>query len=84
MLEQMEKYVQSVVPDGMPQRKREPLHDELLCHLLDRYEFYREIGFDDEEAHKKRFMTWAKTKRQRTISETSLTSCILKKHGGRF
>ncbi len=53
MLEQMEKYVQSVVPDGMPQRKREPLHDELLCHLLDRYEFYREIGFDDEESTQK-------------------------------
>ena len=46
MLEQMEKYVQFVLPDGMPQRKREPLHDEFLCHLLDRYEFYREIGFD--------------------------------------
>ena len=53
MLEQMEKYVQSVLPDGMPQRKREPLHDELLCHLLDRYEFYREIGFDDEESTQK-------------------------------
>ena len=24
MLEQMEKYVQSVVPDSMPQRKRDP------------------------------------------------------------
>ena len=53
MLEQMEKYVQSVLPDGMPQRKREPLHDELFCHLLDRYEFYREIGFDDEESTQK-------------------------------
>lgn len=53
MLEQMEKYVQSVLPDGIPQRKREPLHDELLCHLLDRYEFYREIGFDDEESTQK-------------------------------
>lgn len=53
MLQQMENYVRSVLPAGMPQRKREPLHDELLCHLLDRYEFYREIGFDDEESTQK-------------------------------
>ena len=63
MLEQMEKYVQSVLPDGMPQRKREPLHDELLCHLLDRYEFYRgKSGLTTKKARKKRFTTWAKTK----------------------
>lgn len=53
MLEQMENYVRSVLPAGMPQRKREPLHDELICHLLDRYEFYREIGFNDEESTQK-------------------------------
>lgn len=53
MLEQMENYVRSVLPAGMPQRKREPLHDELICPLLDRYEFYREIGFDDEESTRK-------------------------------
>lgn len=53
MLEQMENYVRSVLPAGMPQRKRIPLHDELICHLLDRYEFYREIGFNDEESTQK-------------------------------
>lgn len=53
MLEQMENYVRSVLPAGLPQRKRIPLHDELLCHLLDRYEFYREIGFNDEESTQK-------------------------------
>lgn len=53
MLEEINAYIQSVLPAKLPASKRQSLHDELFSHISDRYEFYREIGFDDEQSTKK-------------------------------
>ena len=53
MLEEINAYIQSVLPAKLPASKRQALYDELFSHISDRYEFYREIGFDDEQSTKK-------------------------------
>lgn len=53
MNDKIKSYIQSVLPVNLSDAKRQALYDELCCHILDRYEFYKEIGFSDEESTQK-------------------------------
>lgn len=53
MNDKIKSYIQSVLPVNLSDAKRKALYDELCCHILDRYEFYKEIGFSDEESTQK-------------------------------
>lgn len=53
MNDKIKSYIQSVLPVNLSNAKRQALYDELCCHILDRYEFYKEIGFNDEESTQK-------------------------------
>ena len=47
------EFINSFLPDNIPKRKRQQLYDEMEGHLLDRADFYTEIGYDRETALRK-------------------------------
>ncbi len=47
------EFIGSFIPDNIPKKKRQQLYDEMECHILDRADFYTEIGYDRETALKK-------------------------------
>ena len=47
------EFIDSFIPDNIPKKKRQQLYDEMECHILDRADFYTEIGYDRETALKK-------------------------------
>ncbi len=46
-------FINSFLPDNIPKKKRQQLYDEMECHILDRADFYIEIGYDEETSLKK-------------------------------
>ncbi len=49
----LDRFIDSFLPDNIPKKKRQQLYDEIECHILDRADFYIEIGYDEEAALKK-------------------------------
>lgn len=47
------EFINSFLPDNISKKKRQQLYDEMECHILDRADFYIEIGYDEETALKK-------------------------------
>ncbi len=47
------EFISSFLPKNIPSKKRQQLYDEMECHILDRADFYIEIGYDEETALKK-------------------------------
>lgn len=43
-------YVNSLVPLNIPKRKRKDIREELLSHIFDRIDYYKEIGYDTDSA----------------------------------
>lgn len=43
-------YVNSLVPSNIPKRKQQNIREELLSHIFDRIDYYREIGYDTDSA----------------------------------
>lgn len=46
-------FINSFLPENIPKKKRQQLYDEMESHLLDKADFYKEIGYDEEAALKK-------------------------------
>lgn len=44
------EFINSFLPDNISKKKRQQLYDEMECHILDRADFYIEIGYDEETA----------------------------------
>ncbi len=44
------EFINSFLPDNISKKKRQQLYDEIECHILDRADFYIEIGYDKETA----------------------------------
>ncbi len=44
------EFINSFLPDNISKKKRQQLYDEIECHILDRADFYIEIGYDEETA----------------------------------
>lgn len=49
----IKEYIDSVVPQNISLKKRKKLCDELLCHILDKIDFYKEIGYSEEQSTEK-------------------------------
>ncbi len=47
------EFINSFLPDNISKKKRQQLYEEMECHILDRADFYIEIGYDEETALKK-------------------------------
>ena len=43
-------FVDSFIPKNMPKKKALLLKAELTCHIIDKADFYKEIGYDDTES----------------------------------
>ena len=43
-------YVNSLVPSNIPKRKRQDIREELLTHISDRVDYYKEIGYDTDSS----------------------------------
>lgn len=43
-------YVNSLVPSNIPKSKQQNIREELLAHIFDRIDYYKEIGYDTDSA----------------------------------
>ncbi|MBR4049561.1 MAG: hypothetical protein IKK09_03610 [Clostridia bacterium] len=43
-------YVNSLVPSNIPKFKQQNIREELLSHIFDRIDYYKEIGYDTDSA----------------------------------
>ena len=53
MNEKITGYIDSVIPADIPKNKKKYLADELACHIEDKAEFYREIGYGEDASIEK-------------------------------
>lgn len=51
--ELIEEYLEKAVPKMVSARKHERIRDELMSHILDKVDFYIEIGYSEKEAYVK-------------------------------
>lgn len=52
-MNRVKTFVDSFVPENLPKKKRLELKDELECHILDKADFYKDIGYSLEESIEK-------------------------------
>lgn len=43
-------YIDSIIPKNISKKKKRILYDELFCHILDRIDYYEEIGYSEEQS----------------------------------
>lgn len=41
------EFVESFIPKNLPKKKQTALKEELLCHLLDKADYYKELGYEE-------------------------------------
>ena len=61
MDEKISAFLTDVIPNEIPKRRRRKLVDELSCHIEDRADAFREIGYSDEESVSKALEAFAET-----------------------
>ncbi len=49
-LSKVKSYIDSVIPENITKNKKRALYDELLCHIIDRTDYYKEIGYSEEQS----------------------------------
>lgn len=42
------EFVDSFVPENLPRKRADSLKDELTCHILDKRDYYMQIGYDED------------------------------------
>lgn len=52
-MNRVKTFVDSFVPENLPKKKRFELKEELECHIMDKADFYKEIGYSLEESIEK-------------------------------
>lgn len=52
-MNRVKAFVDSFIPENLPKKKRLELKDELECHILDKADFYKEIGYSLEDSIEK-------------------------------
>lgn len=45
-MDRITEFVDSFIPKTLPKKRQKQLKDELYCHLLDKADYYRELGFE--------------------------------------
>ena len=61
MDEKISAFLTDVIPNEIPKRRRRKLVDELSCHIEDRADAFREIGYSDEDSVSKALEAFAET-----------------------
>lgn len=47
------EFVDSFIPSNLPAGRKQKLKDELICHILDKSDYYKELGFCESESIEK-------------------------------
>ena len=61
MDEKISAFLTDVIPNEIPKRRRRKLVDELYCHIEDKADAFREIGYSDEDSISKALEAFAET-----------------------
>lgn len=61
MDEKISAFLTDVIPNEIPKRRRRKLVDELSCHIEDKTDAFREIGYSDEDSVSKALEAFAET-----------------------
>ena len=61
MDEKISAFLTDVIPNEIPKRRRRKLVDELSCHIEDKADAFREIGYSDEDSVSKALEAFAET-----------------------
>ena len=61
MDEKISAFLTDVIPKEIPKRRRRKLVDELSCHIEDKADAFREIGYSDEDSVSKALEAFAET-----------------------
>ncbi len=49
-MNRIDEFVKGYIPDNLSKKRTAQLRDELTCHLLDKADFYMEIGYTQQES----------------------------------
>lgn len=44
------EFVDSFIPENLPKKRKQTLKEELMCHILDKVDYYRELGYAESES----------------------------------
>lgn len=47
------EFVDSFIPSNLPSKRKQILKDELMCHILDKADYYQELGFGERQSIEK-------------------------------
>lgn len=47
------EFIDSFIPNNIPEKRKKMLRDELLCHLLDKADYYKELGWEENMSYDK-------------------------------
>lgn len=72
-------FINSFLPDNIPKKKRQQLYDEMECHILDRADFYTEIGYDGETALRKSMECFGEEKEMKESIRNELSDLYREK-----
>ncbi len=46
-MDRITEFVDSFIPKNLPKKRKQILKDELMCHLLDKADYYKELGYEE-------------------------------------
>lgn len=61
MDDRITQFLHTVIPQDIPKKKRAEVEAELACHIEDKAEHFKDLGFSEEDSLKKSFEAFAET-----------------------
>lgn len=61
MDDRITQFLHTVIPQDIPKKKKAQVEAELACHIEDKAEHFKDLGFSDEDSLKKSFEAFAET-----------------------
>ncbi len=49
-MNRIEDYIKLITPENISKKKKQLIRDEMLCHLYDRVDFYKDSGYSQEDS----------------------------------
>ncbi len=52
-MNRVSEFADSFIPGNLPQKRKQALKDELICHILDKADYYKELGYEESVSYNK-------------------------------
>ena len=49
-MNRIDNYIKLITPENISKKKKQLIRDEMLCHIYDRVDFYKDAGYSQEES----------------------------------